>query len=131
MPNRAQDWLAQAERNLAMAVDSRAAGWHEWACFAAHQAAEMAVNALHQSHGQGAWGHVIRRLLEALPEPIEVPAHLLDAARALDLHYLPTRCPNSHDAGAPGEHYGAKQSDEAIRDARQTFEFCRLQMAGS
>lgn len=40
MTNRAHDWLRQAERDLEQAEDSRAAGRHEWACFAAHQAAE-------------------------------------------------------------------------------------------
>jgi len=131
MPNRAQDWLAQAERNLQVASDNRRAGWHEWACFAAHQSAEMAVKALHQSRGQEARGHVIRRLLEHLPATIQVGPDLIEAARVLDGYYVPTRYPNGHPAGAPAEHYGAKQSDEAIRYARQTFEFCRLQMAGS
>ncbi len=47
MPSRAQDWLRQALRDLEHAEDARKAGRHEWACFAAHQAAEKAVKALH------------------------------------------------------------------------------------
>ncbi|HDL85732.1 MAG TPA: HEPN domain-containing protein, partial [Candidatus Acetothermia bacterium] len=47
MPNRALDWLTQAHRDVEQAQDSRAAGRHEWACFAAQQAAEKAVKALH------------------------------------------------------------------------------------
>jgi HEPN domain-containing protein len=43
--NRARDWLEQALRDLAQAEDSRKAGRHEWACFAAQQAAEKAVKA--------------------------------------------------------------------------------------
>jgi HEPN domain-containing protein len=131
MPNRAQDWLTQAKRNLAQAVDSAAADRHEWACFAAQQAAEMAVKAVHLHLGQEARGHVVRRLLEHLPAAAQVPSDLIEAARVLDGYYVPTRYPNGHPAGAPAEHYGAKQSDEAIRYARQTVEFCRLQMAGS
>jgi HEPN domain-containing protein len=131
MANRSGDWFAQALRDLEQAADSAAAGRHEWACFAAQQAAEKAVKALHLRHGQEAWGHVVRRLLEELPASISVPAGLLDAARGLDLHYLPTRYPNGHDAGPPAEHYGQLQSDEAVRYARQIIEFCRLQMAGS
>jgi len=46
MTNRAPDWLRQALRDLEQADDSREAGRHEWACFAAHQAAEKAVKAL-------------------------------------------------------------------------------------
>jgi HEPN domain-containing protein len=52
MPNRALDWLKQAERDLEQAADSRRAGRHEWACFAAHQAAEKAIKALHLFYRQ-------------------------------------------------------------------------------
>ena len=63
MPNRAHDWLNQAIRDLDQAEDSRKAGRHEWACFAAQQAAEKAIKALHLHLGQEAWGHVISKLL--------------------------------------------------------------------
>ena len=131
MSNRSADWFSQALRNLDQAMDSATAQRHEWACFAAQQAGEMAVKAVHLKLGQDVWGHVVRRLLEELPSQISVPSELLDAARALDLHYIPARYPNSHESGVPGEHYGRLQSEEAIRHARQIIEFCRLQMAGS
>ena len=69
MPNRAQDWFLQAEHDWQHARRARVAGDHDWACFAAQQAAEKAVKALHQAHGQEAWGHSVLRLLEALPVP--------------------------------------------------------------
>jgi len=131
MPNRARDWLRQASSNLEQAVDSAAAGRHEWACFAAHQAAEMAAKALHLSRGQEAWGHVVRVLLEELPNSVQAPADLIDSARALDLHYIPARYPNGHAWGAPVDNYGSLQSREAVAHARQIVEFCRLQMAGA
>jgi HEPN domain-containing protein len=40
MPDRQQDWFNQAVRDLEQAEDSRRADRHEWACFAAQQAAE-------------------------------------------------------------------------------------------
>lgn len=129
MADRSLDWFTQAERNLEQARDSATANRHEWACFAAQQAAEMAVKALHLHLGQDAWGHVVRRLLDVLEAPVIVPPDLLDAARVLDAYYLPTRYPNGHDEGAPGEHYGPLQSREAISYAGQIIEFCRLQMA--
>jgi HEPN domain-containing protein len=43
MADRSRDWLMQAGRDLEQARDSRASGRHEWACFAAQQAAEKAV----------------------------------------------------------------------------------------
>lgn len=99
------------------------------ACFAAQQAAEMAVKALHLKLGQEAWGHVVRRLLEELPEHVSVSDELADVARVLDAFYVATRYPNGHPAGAPGEHYGALQSSEAIRYAGQILEFCGHEMA--
>jgi len=130
MSNRSQDWRIQAQRNLEQAADSAAAGRHEWACFAAQQAADMGVKAVHLSRGQEGWGQVVRRLLEELPASITVPTDLIEASRTLDVHYVPTRYPNGHAAGAPGEHYGPLQSVEAIRCARQIVEFCGVQVAG-
>ncbi len=86
MVGRPQDWFKQAARDLEQAEDSRQAGRHEWACFAAQQAAEKAVQVgLHLVQGQEAWGHVIARLLQELPESGQVPASLLDKAKVLDI----------------------------------------------
>ena len=46
--------LAQGERDLEQAQASRDQDRHEWACFAAQQAAEKAVKALHLHLGQEA-----------------------------------------------------------------------------
>jgi len=129
MPNRARDWLNQATRDLEQAEDSRRAARHEWACFAAHQAAEKAVKALHLHLGQEAWGHVVARLLQELPDTIRVPGELVEKGRVLDSFYIPPRYPNSHPEGAPFEHYGPLQSEEAIRYAHEILEFTRSQMA--
>ena len=129
MPNRARDWLNQATRDLEQAEDSRRAARHEWACFAAQQGAEKAVKALHLHVGQEAWGHVVARLLQELPDTIRVPAELVEKGRVLDSFYIPPRYPNSHPEGAPFEHYGPLQSEEAIRYAHEILEFNRSQMA--
>ena len=129
MPNRALDWLTQAHRDLEQAQDSRAAGRHEWACFAAQQAAEKAVKALHLRLGQEVMGHVISHLLRALPKTTANLEDLIEKARVLDNFYIPARYPNSHPAGAPFEHYGSLQSEEAIRYAREIAEFIDSQMA--
>lgn len=129
MPNRAGDWLKQALRDLEQAEDSRRAGRHEWACFAAHQAGEKAVKGLHLHLGQEAWGHVVAQLLRELPESVPLRADLIDKGRVLDNFYVPTRYPNSHPAGAPLDHYGSLQSEEAIRYAGEIIAFVRAAMA--
>lgn len=125
MPVRWKDWFDQALRDLEQARDSMRAGRHEWSCFAAQQAAEKAVKSLHLYFGQEAWGHVISQLLEELPTEVEVPRDFIEKGRVLDNFYIPARYPNSHPAGAPFEHYGELQSNEAIRYADEILQFVR------
>jgi len=127
MSDRSKDWLAQAERDIEQAKASQRDGRHEWACFAAHQAAEKAVKALHLSLKQEAWGHVVARLLKDLP--IQVPDNLVEKAKVLDGFYLPTRYANGHPEGAPFEHYGSIQSTDGIAYAAEILEFARSKMA--
>lgn len=104
MPNRSRDWFAQAVRDLEQAESSKRESRHEWACFAAEQAAEKAVKALHLAKGQEAWGHAIARLLRELP--LAVPEELVHKAMVLDSFYVATRYANGHPEGAPFEHDG-------------------------
>ncbi len=127
MPSRARDWMAQAERDLEQARASRGEARHEWACFPAHQAAEKAVKALHLHLGQEAWGHVVARLLRELPSG--APPELIEKGKVLDNVYVPSRYPNGHPEGAPFEHYGPIQSEEAIRIASEVLVFVRARLA--
>jgi len=129
MPNRSQDWLSQAERDLEQAQESRTSGRHEWACFASHQGAHKAVRALHLHLGQGVRGQVISRLLRELPATAPAPEELIDQARILDSYYIPPRYPHSHAEGAPFEHYGPRQSSEAVQYAGEILTFVRSRMA--
>jgi HEPN domain-containing protein len=129
MPNRYKDWLAQAERDLKQAESSQKEDRHEWACFAAHQCAEKAIRSLHLFKQQEAWGHVISKLMSELP--FQVDPELVDKAKVLDAFYIPTRYANGHPEGAPFEHYGKLQSQDAIHYAGEILEFVRAQMAGS
>jgi HEPN domain-containing protein len=127
MPERSQDWLEQAKRNLEQAQASRDEGRHEWACFASQQAAELGVKALHLSLKQEAWGHVVAKLLTELP--VSVPDDVIEMAKVLDNFYIPTRYPNGHSEGAPYHHYGTYQSKEAIRCAGAIISFVSDSMA--
>jgi HEPN domain-containing protein len=127
MADRVEDWFAQAERDLEQAVASRNEGRHEWACFAAHQAAEKAVKALHLHLGQEAWGHVVSRLLKDLST--SAPQDLVEKGKTLDNFYVPSRYPNGHPEGAPFEHYGPLQSGDAIRHATEIVAFVRSRLA--
>ena len=120
--NRSADWLHQAKADLAQARLSADAGHHEWACFASHQAAEKALKALHLFHGQQSWGHGLGRSLRDLPHEVRRPleqqvADLEDRLRVLDALYIPTRYPDSLPEGAPTDHFGRLQSQDAIAHA--------------
>lgn len=129
MASRAADWFRQSEHDLEMAEAALAERRHDWACFAAHQAAEKAVKALHLHFGQEAWGHGVERLLRDLPG--EIPQDLADRAKVLDTFYVPTRYPDSHPEGAAFDHYGSLQSQEAVTHASAVVEFVRNALAGS
>lgn len=124
MPNRAKDWLAQAHRDLELARHAAGGGFHEWACFAAQQAAEKAVKALVAALNGEARGHAIVAMVGSLPERARFPEDLVDAARRLDRHYIPTRYPNGFDRGAPRDYFTATDSAEAIADADRILQFC-------
>lgn len=123
--SRARDWMRQAVRDLAHAEASLSQGDYEWACFAAQQAAEKAVKALYESRNMEAWGHSVSRLLEHLPEDLKPAASLLDKAKELDRHYIPTRYPNLHSEGAPLDYYTRSDAERAVEQAREVVEFCR------
>jgi HEPN domain-containing protein len=131
MASRSEDWFRQSERDLAQARASQHQGWHEWACFAAHQAAEKAIKALHLANGQEAWGHVLAQLMSELPSKVAASPELVQRAQVLDNFYIPTRYPDSHPAGAPFEHYNELQSGEALSYADQIVEFVRNGLAGA
>jgi HEPN domain-containing protein len=64
-----------------------------------------------------------------LPVSAAAPKDLVEQGRVLDTFYIPSRYPNSHPEGAPFEHYGPLQSQEAIGHARAIVAFVRSQMA--
>jgi len=119
----AQRWLRAAGEDLTYARHAAAGGFHAPACFHAQQAAEKAVKAVHYRSGARAViGHSVRALIETLgPRPASLDA-LLDAARELDLLYLPTRYPNGLDTGTPAEAFSPTQSTRALELATRIVE---------
>ncbi len=128
MANRHRDWFRQSEADLEHASNAMSAGNYEWSCFSSQQAAEKAVKSLYIKNGLDAWGHTVSVLLGNLGPSAKVPAALLEAAKSLDKHYIPTRYPNGFDDGAPVDFYTKKEAAAALRQARRIVEFCRRQI---
>ena len=130
MPERSRDWFRQAEADLDHARLSLAGGDHAWCCFASQQAAEKALKAVYFAHHGDPWGHSVLIMLQALPADLQggVTEELLDTARVLDKHYIPTRYPNGFDAGAPVDYYTEREAKDAIAHAESVLAFCRARL---
>ena len=131
MASRHSDWFRQGERDLAHARRSLEQQDYEWSCFAAQQGAEKALKAVFQWAGGASWGHSVAALIESLPDEMQPAADLLDAAKELDKHYIPSRYPNSHPQGAPFEYYTRGEAEGAIDRAGRIIAFCQGVLAGS
>ncbi len=108
-------WLAAAREDLAYARHAASGGHHAPACFHSQQAAEKAVKAVHYLRGARAViGHTVRALIQSLDPRSAALETWLDAARELDLFYVPTRYPNGLDEGTPGQAFSAVHSENAL-----------------
>ncbi len=130
MSDRHVDWLRQAKRDLAHARRAAEDRDYEWSCFAAQQGAEKALKAVYQRLGALAWGHSVTNLLTSLPEPHCPAEKLVEYAKALDKHYIPTRYPNGFEQGAPMDYYTQPEAERGIHDAQAIINFCEDILAG-
>jgi HEPN domain-containing protein len=117
-------WREEADRALAGARIQAEAGLHNWACFGAEQAAQLAMKALLHGVGRAPWGHDLVRLGElAAGSGLDLRVDTGDRLRRLGRHYIPARYPDAHASGPPGRHYGAADAREAIGDAEAVLAF--------
>jgi HEPN domain-containing protein len=126
---RSRDWFRQAVHDLAHARNAAGAGDHDWACFAAQQAAEKALKGLAGRLGGEAWGHSLLTMVTGLATADSDIASLREAAIRLDRYYIPTRYPNGFDAGAPFDYFLESDSREAIDHAEQVIGFVRRRLS--
>ena len=125
MPERSEDWMNQAERDLKVAEELMNDESFEWSCFVAQQATEKAVKAVFQKLNAVAWGHSVFDLMRILSIRVVVNERLLDCARSLDKYYVPTRYPNSFESGSPYEYFTRRDAEDAIVCSRRIIEFCK------
>lgn len=126
---RVNDWMRQAEKDLAHAKRDCENRDFEWACFSSQQAAEKAVKALYQSIHTDVWGHSISKMLSDLPPELKPPQSLIDKAKELDKHYTPTRYPNFHPEGAPMDYYTEEEAERAIKYAEEIIQDCKSKIS--
>ena len=90
----ARRWLQQALYDLKAARWNIQGGFHDTACFLAQQAGEKALKSLLYYVGSkrsALLTHSLTEMIEAAKKQVNALAELLDEARQLDLHYIPSR----------------------------------------
>ena len=120
----AQRWFQQAFYDLKASRWNIQGGFYDTACFLAQQAGEKALKSL--LYYQGArraallTHSLFEMVLEAGKKTIQAK-ELLDQARELDLHYIPSRYPNGIPSGYPHEFYSKKVAEQAVTSAEKIF----------
>jgi HEPN domain-containing protein len=95
---------------------------HNWACFSAEQAGQLALKALLHGVGAAPWGHDLERLAgKAREQGFVLPEEIADTIRRLSRLYIPSRYPDAHAAGDAASHFGASDAEAAMRDAREVL----------
>ena len=117
-------WREEADRALGGAAREAKAENHNWSCFLAEQAAQLAVKALLHGLGRAPWGHDLEALTGAVGEAgVELSDEVTAAARLLARHYIPARYPDAHPAASPGSRYVADDSSGALQAAEALLAF--------
>jgi len=118
--------MDQAEGDLQHARSDLDAGYYEWACFSAQQAAEKAAKAIFQAMraGAGGGGNAVADLLMELRRQREVPQALVEGGLELDKAYILARYPNAHPAGSPRTWYTRAEATRLIGYAEEIVKFC-------
>jgi HEPN domain-containing protein len=117
-------WREEADRALGGAAREAKAENHNWSCFLAEQAAQLAVKALLHGLGRAPWGHDLEELTRAVGAAgIELSPEVEAAARLLARHYIPARYPDAHPASSPGSRYVPEDSAGALGAAEALLAF--------
>ena len=111
-------WRSEADRALAGARAQASIDLHNWACFGAEQAAQLALKGLLHGIGAAPWGHDLTDLgAKAVDAGVAVPAEVAGMLQRLSRHYISTRYADAHAAGSAGDHYNEADSEAAIAEA--------------
>lgn len=124
----AKRWFQQAFYDLQAARWNIQGRFYDTACFLAQQAGAKALKSLLYYEGARRTALLTHSLVEMIREgekKVKALSRLLDQARELDLHYIPSRYPNGLPSGYPHQFYGKKVAQEAVIAAEKIFSSVR------
>ena len=124
----ARRWFQQALYDLKATRWNIDGGFHNTACFLAQQAGEKALKSLLYYLGARRSALLTHSLVEMVQEGgkrVSSLSDLVDQARELDFHYIPSRYPNGLPSGYPHQFYDNKVAEKAIAAAQEIFSTIR------
>ncbi len=128
----AHRWFQQAFYDLKATRWNIRGGFYDTACFLAQQAGEKALKSLLYYQGARRTALLTHSLVEMVREagkktsPVK---DLLDQARELDLHYIPSRYPDGIPSGYPHQFYSKKVAEQALAAAEKIFSTVQVYFA--
>jgi len=120
----AQRWFHQSYYDLKAAKWNFKGKFYNTVCFLSQQSAEKALKSLLYYSGARRKALLTHSLMEMVQEgskKITQIKDLLEDARLLDLHYIPSRYPNGLPGGYPHQFYGKRVAKEALGAAEKIF----------
>ena len=120
----ARRWFQQAYYDLKATRWNIEGGFYDTACFIAQQAAEKALKSILYFTGsrrKALMTHSTVEMVREAGKKINSLVELINEARELDLHYIPSRYPNGIPSGYPHQFYGRKNADQALAAAEKIF----------
>jgi HEPN domain-containing protein len=120
----AQRWFQQASYDLKASRWNIQGGFYDTASFLAQQAGGKALKSLLYYQGARRTALLTHSLVEMAQEAGKKTTkakELLDQARELDLHYIPSRYPNGIPSGYPHQFYSKKVAEQAVTAAEKIF----------
>lgn len=124
----AKRWFQQAFYDLQAARWNIQGRFYDTACFLAQQAGKKVLKSLLYYEGARRTALLTHSLVEMIREgekKVKALSRLLDQARELDLHYIPSRYPNGLPSGYPHQFYGKKVAQKAVIAAEKIFSSVR------
>jgi len=118
-------WFRQARYDLQACRWNIQGGFHDTASFLAQQVAEKALKSLLYYLGARRKALVTHSLVEMIGEAKgDLPAleKVLEGARELDLHHIPSRYPNGLPSGYPHAFYGKETAERAAGAAERIID---------
>ena len=127
----ANRWFQQAYYDLQACRWNIKGAFFDTACFLAQQAGEKALKSLLYFQGSRKKALLTHSLVEMIREAGKKEASFLDLledARQLDLHYIPSRYPNGIPSGYPHQFYSEKTAENAFQSAEVIFKAIRSRL---